>query len=186
MYRIFFSYNFNDTYIIRKYYQLFKKFANPEWEIIFYERYYHAEVWKTALKDVIRTSDYFILFNGDILGRTQREEIIEFINSRKDLKNLIQVTISRKPAKIDIDSYNPGKTIEFEEKLRESEKLSVFLSFKNLLFRIDNSKIEYHDGLPKEDQIFNYEKDIIDFYNNVWLIASTARIFHSTMLCKGR
>lgn len=165
MINIFLSYNFKDSLKIRKYYQFFKKYANPEWKIFFYEKYYHEGPWDKCINEVLNDCNYFIFFQGDSIGATQIQEASEFLNIKKlgGHKEIITVVISTKPAKINLSSFRPEKIVVFQQR-GESSELSEFLSFKELYEKIANENIDYYDDLPTGDQIFNYEKDIIDYY----------------------
>jgi 6-phosphofructokinase 1 len=166
MKKIFLCYNFKDSITIRKYFQLFKKYSNPDWEIFFYEKYYHTGNWKDCVNQYISQCGYFIFFNGESIGETQQDEIDAILKSKEKNSNqeLIQVFIASNPEKAKPDPLNSDKFVEFKQKGDFPGILSEFLSFKDLFKKIANRDINYNDGLPKEEQIFNYEKDIIDFY----------------------
>jgi 6-phosphofructokinase 1 len=170
--KVFFSYSFKHHLIIEYYYSMFSKYAKDDFEIFFYEKVYHERPWDETIKTKIDETEVFVLFLGKEIGVTQEKEL-DYWNSiektNKKQRNSILVYIEdTKNSKLNKQANSLNRTIIFKEDI--NKKIDVYVSFEELFFSLTSKEFKIFDGLPLDIQPFNYEKDIIDFYRNKYII----------------
>jgi len=170
--KVFFSYSFKHHLLVEHYYSLFSKYAKEKFDIFFYDRIYHKKFWGDELKSVIATSEYFIFFLGKEVGKTQEIELDYWDKSIDKTKFSAVVHIEDlKTTKTNIKIENFGRTIRYTEDI--NKKLNIYKSFQDLFFALTNEQFKIFDGLPLDIQPFKYEKDIINFYRDKYIIGKT-------------
>ncbi len=178
--KVFFSYSFKHHLIIEYYYSMFSKYASDDFEIFFYDRIYHKEFWGDALKKAIEEMEIFVFFLGNDIGKTQQKEL-DYWDSVKEIngnKSSIKVIIEDLATSSNKEPEGFTKVVPFR---KYNEEFDIFISFKDLFFKLKNKEFKYSDGLPSNSQLFNYEKDIINFYTNKYIIGEKLnRITDST------
>ena len=166
---IFFSYTFEHHLTVEYYYSMLSRYAGS-CDIFFYEKIYHEKGWKKAVNLAINAADTFVYFLGKKPGSTQREELEDWnklhFNIREFQKKSICVEIDDL-AGLKIVRPEGFEIVPFE---KIDSGLDKYSSFKYLFFKITGRKFTFPDGLPSSAQIFNYEKDIIDFYLDKYII----------------
>lgn len=167
--KIFFSYSFKHHLIIEYYYSMLSKYASDEFEIFFYDRIYHKEFWGDALKKAIEDMEIFVFFLGTEIGATQQKELDYWLSTKKKdtNKSSIKVIIADLATSRTKEPEEFSKVVPFR---KNYEEFDMFISFKDLYFKLLNREFKYPDGLPTNSQLFNYEKDIINFYTKKYII----------------
>jgi 6-phosphofructokinase 1 len=170
--KVFFSYSFKHHLIVEHYYSLFSKYAKEKFDLFFYDRIYHKKFWGDELKSAITKSEYFIFFLGKEVGKTQEIELEYWDKSIDKTKFSAVVHIEDlKTTKTNIKIENIRRTIRYTEDI--NKKLNIFKSFQDLYFALTNEQFKLFDGLPLDIQPFKYEKDIINFYRDKYIIGKT-------------
>ncbi|MCX6238209.1 MAG: hypothetical protein NTY07_11750 [Bacteroidia bacterium] len=172
--KVFFSYSFKHHLIIEYYYSMLSKYANDDFDIFFYDRIYHKEFWGDVLKEAIAEKEIFVFFLGKEIGPTQKKEL-EYWNSLKvqndkkiSLKVIIEdLSTTTNPEPDGFDIVVPFRKI--------NDEFDISYSFSDLFFRLKNERFTYPDGLPSNSQLFNYEKDIINFYTNKYIVGENLK-----------
>jgi len=170
--KVFFSYSFRDCLTIEYYYSMLSKYAKEDMDIFFYDRIYHEQYWGDMLKTALSEIEYFVFFMGKEIGNTQKKEL-EYWNSLKepnDHKHSILVIIED-PRKYSANEPEGFKPVLYRE--NSEGEFDKFRSFKELYFKLQGIEFRFHDGLPTNSQLFNYEKDIINFYQNKYIIGKS-------------
>jgi 6-phosphofructokinase 1 len=168
--KVFFSYSFKHHLIIEHYFSLFSKYAKDEFDIFFYDRIYHKEFWGDVLKKAITKKEVFVFFLGKVIGDTQDKEL-EFWNEIKQSKvNKRSVLVIIEDLK-DTGSEEPvgfESSVPYRETI--NKEFDIYWSFTQLYFKLIGKEFKNFDGLPLDIQPFNYEKDIINFYRNKYIV----------------
>ena len=166
--KVFFSYSFKNHLIIEDYYSLLSKYASNDLEIFFYDRIYHEGSWDDAVKEAIENTDIFIFFLGLEIGKTQQEELDYWKNltGKRNISSIKVIIKDLSTSNIEV-LYNFDKVVDFR---RRNGKFDIFRSFQSIYRQILNKETKLPDGLPSNIQLFNYEKDIIDFYRDKYII----------------
>lgn len=171
---VFFSYSFHHRHIVEYYYSFFSKYApstkkNLEREIFFYDKVIHKDTWEKAVIDFLRKTKKFVLFLGEEMGNTQRLEL-EHWNGMKhkipESKSLL--VLIEDPGNFQGEMPSGfDDTVFFKKRGKDLDRDGSFLE---LYKKLEGDAIPFIDGLPTNSQIFNYEKDIINFYTKKYII----------------
>jgi 6-phosphofructokinase 1 len=172
--KVFFSYSFKHHLIIEYFYSMLSKYADDYFEIFFYDRIYHEEFWGEVLKKAIVEKEIFVYFLGRETGTTQKKELEYWENNREpnDKKRSILVIIEDLTTANIPEPEGFDKTVSYRTK---NEEYDIFSRFTDLYFKLRGVNFTYPDGLPSNSQLFNYEKDIINFYTSKYFIGENLK-----------
>jgi 6-phosphofructokinase len=162
---IFFCYNFPDHDLVYYYYNTLARYTDIS--IYCYGNVVHTDQWEEEVYKAIENSHFFILFIGKNLGETQKKEY-------KILQNLVNIVPGRyKLIKIYLDR-EVDKRFSFSDDLSSN---GVFNNYNGLndvketmhiiseiVINHLNMQFDYGDDLPSDPHLFDYEKNIIDFF----------------------
>lgn len=173
---IFFSYSFKHHLIIEYYYSMFSKYTKDDFNVFFYDRIYHKEFWGNALKTAIAEKETFIFFLGKEIGKTQYKELEYWNEIKKSETNKRSVLVIIE----DLTKTGMAEPVGFDITIPYREDLNnifdEYWSFTQLFFRLKGTEFKLFDGLPLDIQPFNYEKHIIDFYQNKYIIGKSLSV----------
>lgn len=172
MEKIFISFPFDEVQIATYIAQQIKKNSNEDVVISIYpENVDGKSHWKDQISDEIINCSVFIFIVGKEIRAGQLEELEIAISNGKNVWKINTTT----------GNNTWGNALDKVKKKNSSEiKETDFDQWNNQKFDLEstisrifeNGKINWkyeeykNDGLPYNSQIFNYEKDIIEFYYN--------------------
>ena len=178
---VFFSYAFENQPIVEKIYYYFARFGISSGEklksnIFFYDKVIHKGSWEAEVKGNIGKADYFVFFLGASIGQTQKEELEHWQTIKKKDSIAILVTIENQAIVPEDDIYTLEQNVPYIPLINNTDIIDEFGSFKRLFKILEGDEFKFHDGLPASPQIFNYEKDIINFYTNKYKLNAAIRV----------
>lgn len=165
--RVFFSYNFSDKDFVAKVYHELSRVSTID--IYFFDEVLHNRSWEEDIVEAIRDCDWYVLFMGSNYGDTQKKEAAIFERERKQR---IQSEEEIHLVKLRLPSFNENEfalsptgengMIVFDE--NDKGETNFWLGVYELVKNYLNEIIEIGDDLPINPHLFDYEKDIIDFF----------------------
>jgi 6-phosphofructokinase 1 len=173
MENIFISFPLDEVSIATYLAQQLKKFCRDDDEISIYpENVDGKNHWLQQIKNEIENCTVFIFIVGDQVNSGQFEELqIAVINNKniwrictKAGSNVWSETLDKIKAKTNkvIKETNFEKW-DRDQNLDLDGTISKIFSSGNIIWKYEKYR---NDGLPLNSQIFNYEKDIIEYYYN--------------------
>jgi len=170
MEKIFISFPFEETYFATYLAQQLKKNCDNYDISIYPHNVDGIKHWKNQIKAEIKECEIFIFIVGEKINPGQIEELRSAISEKKNiwrintkpgnnawsdaLSDIKQDGNINEILETDFESWTYGK-LDYDGTLAKI--------FKNRRVTWKNPNYT-NDGLPLNNQIFNYEKDIIDFY----------------------
>lgn len=173
MEKFFISFPFDEVTVATYLAQQLKKNCNNDLEISIYPKNVDGkEHWKDQIKNNIKECQVFIFIVGQKINPGQLEELKVAIQHKINIWRINTKTGNNTWSEA-LKKITENDIHEILETDFECWDSTGKLDLDSTISNVFNNKLinwkygEYtNDGLPLNNQIFNYEKKIIDFYNN--------------------
>lgn len=165
--KLFFSYNFADKDVVAKIYHELSRVNAIQ--VYFFDEVLHSISWQEDIEKAISNCDWFVFFMGSNYGETQKKEAKIFESEKKkrsELQRVINI-VKIKLINCEMDKFNFSPTGNLGTIVVKSDdrgEADYWSCINELVTKYLKEKIEIGDDLPVNPHLFDYEKNIIDFF----------------------